>query len=100
MTDEQIESMANACGLYGVRKAVVQCVRELLKGHPDHSGDGGEKAQQVAGELYTISNDMRYQNNRRAMFEAILAREYGDPVAEIFDRIRTLLRSSWHRGRS
>jgi hypothetical protein len=42
MTDEQIESMANACGLYGARKAVVQCVRELLKAHPDHSGDGGE----------------------------------------------------------
>jgi hypothetical protein len=44
MTDEQIESMANACGLYGVRKAVVQCVRELLATHPDNSGDGGEKA--------------------------------------------------------
>jgi hypothetical protein len=43
MTDEQIESMANACGLYGVRKAVVRCVRELLKAHPDHPGDGGEK---------------------------------------------------------
>jgi hypothetical protein len=64
---------------------ILRIARALLA-HPDQSGDGSEKAQQVAGELYTISNDMRYQNNRRAMFEAILAREYGDPVAEIFDR--------------
>jgi hypothetical protein len=70
------------------RKKYLALVEETcaLLAHPDHSGNGGEKAQQVAGELYTISNDMRYQNNRRAMFEAILAREYGDPVAEIFDR--------------
>ncbi|HIE4193259.1 MULTISPECIES: hypothetical protein [Burkholderia] len=32
LTDERIEAMANACGLYGVQKAVVQCVRALLEG--------------------------------------------------------------------
>ncbi|MBP0714835.1 helix-turn-helix domain-containing protein [Burkholderia sola] len=30
LTDEDIESMANACGLHGVRQAVVKCVRALL----------------------------------------------------------------------
>ncbi|WP_069351810.1 hypothetical protein [Burkholderia cenocepacia] len=32
LTDEDIESMANACGLHGVRQAVVKCVRALLEG--------------------------------------------------------------------
>ncbi|MBR8471207.1 MULTISPECIES: hypothetical protein [Burkholderia] len=32
LTDERIEAMANACGLHGARKAVVQCVRALLEG--------------------------------------------------------------------
>lgn len=84
LTDEQIHSLwtANSSGASG---DVVRFARALLA-HPNHSGDGGEKAHRVAGELYAISNDMRYQNNRRAIFEAILAREYGDPVAEIFDR--------------
>ncbi|CAJ7720283.1 Uncharacterised protein [Burkholderia pseudomallei] len=34
LTDEQIESMAVAHGLYGVRKAVILCVRDLLAAHP------------------------------------------------------------------
>jgi hypothetical protein len=34
LTDENIESMAIAHGLYGVRKAVVQCVRDLLAASP------------------------------------------------------------------
>jgi hypothetical protein len=74
------------CGMIHATREGLIAAWNHRAAHPDHSGDGGEKAQQVAGELYTISNDMRYQNNRRAMFEAILAREYGDPVAEIFDR--------------
>lgn len=44
------------------------------------------RSAQVAGELYRISNEMRFESNRRAMFQAVLAREYGDPVKEIFDR--------------
>jgi hypothetical protein len=88
MTNDQIKHIyleSTGFDLDDSDAALMDFARALLA-HPDHSGDGGEKAQQVAGELYTISNDMRYQNNRRAMFEAILAREYGDPVAEIFDR--------------
>jgi hypothetical protein len=44
------------------------------------------KSEKVAGEMYRISGDIRYVANQRAMFEAVLVREYGDPVAEIFDR--------------
>lgn len=41
VTDEQIESMASACGLYGARKAVVQCFRELLASTPTPVVDSG-----------------------------------------------------------
>jgi len=52
---------------------------------PEESGEASDKVQQVAGELYRISCDLRYKDNRRAMFEAVLSREYGDPLTDIFD---------------
>ncbi|WP_412525904.1 hypothetical protein [Burkholderia lata] len=58
LTDENIEDMAIAHGLYGARKAVVQCVRDLLAASPVEQQEAApaddEIMQMAADEGFAI----------------------------------------------
>ncbi|MCS6498996.1 hypothetical protein NYD60_03105 [Burkholderia thailandensis] len=62
LTDEQIESMAIAHGLYGVRKAVVLCFRALLAAHP------GQPEPRAEVTLTANDADMVWRDDDGEMF--------------------------------
>lgn len=93
LTDENIEAMAIACGLYGVRKAVVSCVRELLASKPAVAMDDValiERLQLLAsGDGVLIKSEFAFATISRAiqrLAAAPAAPAQSEPIYQVFMR--------------
>ncbi|MBR8248638.1 hypothetical protein [Burkholderia cenocepacia] len=84
LTDADIESMANACGLHGVRQAVVKCVRALLATQQPEPRDAIARSKRILG-LVDEYHENPTRDTRAALRIALMDEFQPEPRGEVTD---------------